>query len=453
MDAAPLPPRLLAYAQANAPRYTSYPTAPHFSGDIGAEAATAWLGALPHSEALSLYVHVPYCKQLCWYCACHTVGASSSAPVSRYGQTLIREIELIADLTQARGALHLHWGGGSPNSLKPSEFANIVDALARRFDLSRLEEHAVELDPRTLDDDMIKALGAHGVTRASLGVQTFTDETQAAIGRIQPLSLVSASVERLRAVGVAGLNMDLMYGMPHQTPATVAADCARAADLGADRVAVFGYAHVPWFKSRQKLIKTEDLPGAAARMAQAEAARAMLTARGYVEIGFDHFARSEDSMARRAHDGALKRNFQGYTADCGETLIGFGASAISSYPQGYVQNAPAIPAWRAAIEADRPAGMRGIALDGEDRLRRAVIERLMCAGAVDVGELAQAYGASPDVFREDFDQLARLEEDGLVRVDHLRVEVTPVGRPFVRLAAACFDAYLARAQARHSRAV
>lgn len=439
---------LRPYADQTAPRYTSYPTAPHFTDQVDGETVRGWLAALPPDADLTLYLHVPFCRDICWYCGCHTVATRKDAPVLDYAATLMREVALAAQSTRARRVKAIHWGGGTPNILTPAAFRALAAELRDRFDLSGLEEHAIELDPRTLTLDQIAAFAEAGVTRASLGVQDLNAHVQASIGRVQPYEVVAAAVERLRHGGVDKINLDLMYGLPNQTVADAIRSAELAAELAPNRLAAFGYAHVPWFKTRQRLIAEPSLPDAETRFDQAEAIRDTLAAHGYRAIGFDHYARADDALAAAADDGRLGRSFQGYEEARADALIGFGASAISTYPDGYAQNAPDIAGWSRAVLAGRLPTVRGRAVTADDRVRRDIIERLLCAFEADVaqdGGLAAFPGAE--------EALAPLAADGLVALEGDRVRVTPKGRPFARLAAQAFDAYRAGSAARHSVAV
>jgi oxygen-independent coproporphyrinogen-3 oxidase len=446
--------RLLAHAMEDVPRYTSYPTAPHFHAGVGEAQVRDWALALDPDGPVSVYAHIPFCERLCWYCGCHTSVPNGYGRVAAYLETLHAEIDLWERLAPAHGgASHVHFGGGSPNSLSPDDFAGLLRRLRAVFAARPDAEIAVELDPRSLTPRWIDAAAGAGVTRASLGVQTFAPHVQAAINRIQPFEMIAAAVRDLRAAGVAAINFDLMYGLPEQTEADLADTIARAVDLAPDRIAVFGYAHVPWFKKHQSAIDEAVLPGVRARMAQAARAGDLLGAAGYVAIGFDHFARPGDTMALAAAEGALKRNFQGYTTDAAETLIGLGASSIAAFPQGYAQNAPGVKDWSAAVRAGRLPVARGLVIDDEDRLRRAAIERVLCDGAVDAAGVSRAHDRAPDALDDAFEALEALAADGLVRIEGRRVVATETGRRFLRTIAACFDARRVKAAARHSMAV
>jgi len=375
------------------PRYTSYPTAPQFHAGIGAESYRRWLGGLDPAAPVSLYLHVPFCRRLCWYCGCNTHVASRYRSVATYRDLLLAEIDRVAAaLPAGLRASRIHWGGGTPTILSPEDFLAIHARLRRHFDIGPESEIAIEIDPRVLDKPMVAALAEAGVRRASLGVQDFDPEVQRAINRWQPYERTAAAAEALREAGIGNINLDLIYGLPHQTLASLLRTIDLAFGLAPQRIALFGYAHVPWLKPHQQLLPAADLPGPAARWDQAMGAAERLQALGYDWIGLDHFALPGDDMAEAARRGRLRRNFQGYTTDDAETLLGFGASAIGRLPQGYVQNITEVKEWEAAVGGGDLPIARGIALDDDDRLRRLVIERLMCDLEVDLGASTRAFG-------------------------------------------------------------
>ena len=435
----------LALAERNVPRYTSYPTAPHFTAGVGPDTYRDWLGALLSEARLSLYIHVPFCTELCHYCGCNTRAIRKQEPVDAYAERLLEEIALLPGLN-GRKLTHLHWGGGTPSILGPAWLETIASALASRFDLSELKEHAIELDPRRLDRSLVRALKTIGVNRASLGVQDTSPHVQQAIGRVQPFELVERAADWLREAGIVNLNVDLMYGLPTQTVRDVARSAELAASLGGQRMALFGYAHVPWFKQHQRLIDDAALPDAAARLEQAQVASETLQSFGYQIVGLDHFALPCDELSVAAREGRLHRNFQGYTTDEDDALIGLGASAIGRLPQGFIQNAPDLGGYSRAVQAGRFATVKGLALSDDDRTRAAIIERLMCDLAVDLA----CFGGG---FADEMTELRALAADGLLTIDGKRIAITERGRPYVRIAAAVFDTYLAASQKRHSAAV
>jgi oxygen-independent coproporphyrinogen-3 oxidase len=436
------------------PRYTSYPTAPHFHPGIGSRDYAAWLAAGDAKAPVSLYLHVPYCKSMCWYCGCHTKVAARYEPVGEVAARLIAEIELVSGLIgRPRPVSQIHWGGGTPNMLKPADFARVMAAIDRHFARADTAEVAIEMDPRLLTQEMAAECLMSGVNRVSLGVQDFDPEVQRLINREQPFDLVRDAVALLRAHGIAGINLDLMYGLPGQTAETIRRTIDLADSLAPDRLALFGYAHVPWMKTHQRLIDESRMPDSAGRWALMTLANERLRELGYVQIGFDHFARADDPMVLALKTGRLTRNFQGYAVENAATLIGLGPSAIGTLPQGYVQNVADTGAWHRAIAEGRLATARGIAINDEDRLRRAIIERLLCDFAVDLDAVSRAHGMTGRRFAQEKVRLNELAQDGLVELDGERIRVTELGRPLARIAAACFDTYLETGKARHSKAV
>ncbi len=436
----------LALAERNVPRYTSYPSAPHFS-KVGPDTYREWLAALPHAARVSLYIHVPFCTELCHYCGCNTRAVRKRTPVDTYAEHLLEEIALLGDLNGAR-LTHIHWGGGTPSILGPQWLETISGAIASRFDLSSLKEHAIELDPRRIDQPLVRTLKAIGINRASLGMQDASPHVQHAIGRVQPFELVERAAQWLREAGIANLNLDLMYGLPTQTDRDVARSAELAASLNPQRLALFGYAHVPWFKTHQRLIDETTLPGATERIEQARIAAETLASFGYQAIGLDHFALPDDELCIAAREGRLHRNFQGYTTDDANALIGIGASSIGRLPQGYVQNAPDMGHYARSVAAGTFATVKGLALSDDDRLRAAIIERLMCDLKLDLG----AFGGVAR-FAEEMEALQGLAAQGLLTIDGAKITITEAGRPYIRIAAAAFDSYLAESQKRHSVAV
>ncbi len=434
------------------PRYTSYPTAPNFHAAVNADVFGSWLSSLPGAAALSLYLHVPFCRELCHYCGCHTKATLRDEPIIAYAQRLVEEIAIVASHTGRRMVTHIHWGGGTPSILDARQLQLIADKLAHHFDLSAIREHAIELDPRYLTPDLAKALGDIGVNRASLGVQDFSEHVQQAAGRIQPFDTVKQTVETLNDFGIDRINIDLMYGLPKQTVADVRRTASLAHSLQPQRVAVFGYAHVPWFRPQQRLIADADLPSSPERLAQAEAAHETLVQFGYRPVGLDHYAKPDDQLV--AKSGRLQRNFQGYTDDDADALVGLGASAISRLPQGFAQNAPPVGTYSRAIADGKLATVKGIELSDDDRLRGRIIERLMCDMVVDLDAVAGETGFDVDTdFSDEIGSLQPFQDNGSVLIDGRRIRITESGRPYMRLVASVFDTYLAQAKSRHSVAV
>ena len=442
------------FEAARVPRYTSYPTVPHFSGAVGPAEHAAWLAAVPADRPVSLYLHVPYCRQLCWYCGCTTSISADAARPAAYAALLAAELELVASHLPGRLPLgHLHWGGGTPTSIGAEAFRRLMARIADRFAILPDAEMAVEIDPRFLPEEIVAALAESGIGRASLGVQSFEPAVQTAINRVQPLDRTLAVIEALRRAGISRINVDLIYGLPRQTVEGCRSTVRALLPVLPDRFAIFGYAHLPALKKHQRMIEARELPDAVARVAQFEAMAEELEAADYVPIGLDHFARPDDPMARAAAEGRLRRNFQGYTIDAAETLLGLGASAISSFREGYVQNHHELVPWRTAVREGRLATARGLALSARDRLEREAIERIMCDGAVDLAAVGARHGVAPEACVTDPARLAELERLGIVVREGSVLRVPAECRPLLRIAATIFDRYLERAPARHAVAV
>lgn len=447
--------RLLKYATADVPRYTSYPTAVRFADGFGHDTWRRWLNELPDDASLSIYVHIPFCRQMCWYCGCHTTIPNTYERAEAYVKRLLREIDMTAPLINGpKGRVtHFHFGGGTPTYLKDEHLSAIVEKVETLFGFADGAEIAIEMDPRTFDADKAKALAAMGFNRASFGVQDFEPRVQELVNRIQPYDMVARCVADLHAAGIERVNFDLMYGLPGQTEDSVMRSAELAAGLGPDRIAVFGYAHVPWFKKHQKMIREADMPDIEARYRQALAIKETLRANGYAAIGLDHYARDDDPMTRALHDHTLRRNFQGYTVDPADALIGFGTSAISQLPQGFAQSARDMARWATAMEEGRPAIDRGLELSDEDRMRAAIIEQLMCFLAARPDDIARAHGFDPAVLAASWDKLGELAADGLCVIADGEVRVPEERRLFVRTVAAAFDAYYKPVANRHAKAV
>ncbi len=431
------------YLNLRVPRYTSYPTAPHFSAEIGEAEMRGWLGALPADTRLSLYLHVPFCRQICWYCGCNMKLVARERPIAAYVGALIDEIHLVADALPGRFTVsQIHWGGGTPTTLSPEDFAFVDHALRDCFDIAADAEIAVETDPRSLTLETVEALARMGCNRASLGVQEFDETVQRAINRVQPCETVERVTGWLRDHGIRAINFDLIYGLPHQTKPMLLDTVRRAVGLAPDRIALFGYAHVPWMAKNQRMIEESALPDAAARFEMSEAAGDLIESLGYQRIGIDHFALPDDTLALAARAGRLHRNFQGYTADDAGALIGFGASAISALPQGYAQNFVETGAYMRLVAQGRLPVAKGIAIDIDDEWRRAVIERLMCDFAVDFEAIGSGRGKQARDWRKELELLQPFLAEGLIEQHGSRLAITARGRPLVRVIATAFDAYL-----------
>ena len=453
------------YAEAAVPRYTSYPSANLFS-DVSPLQAGAWIGELNTESPVSLYVHVPFCRQLCWYCGCHTTVTRRYSPIRAYSELLIKEFEIWADHVGAIGSTeiqgkapsklavsHLHFGGGTPNSLEANDMCRIMKKLRSLFSFAVNAEIATEIDPRTLTEEFAEVLALTGFNRVSLGIQDVSRDVQELINRVQTEDQVEAAVTTLRRVGIERINFDLLYGLPGQTVDHVLRSADAAIDHGADRVAVFGYAHVPWFKKHQSVIDKNMLADGPARLKQAQTIAERLQSKGMVAIGLDHFAVRNDPLAKAYVEGTLRRNFQGYTTDSATALLGFGASSISKLPGAYLQNEPHLGRYRQRIESRKLATTRGIGLTEDDRFRAELIEELMCHGAVNLHTVCARHDRTLTELNDAFYRLKELENDDIVHADSGTITMTKTGAPYVRCVAACFDRYFRSGSGKHSSAV
>ncbi|NDW46653.1 oxygen-independent coproporphyrinogen III oxidase [Ruegeria sp. PrR005] len=442
----------LGLFDAKVPRYTSYPTAPHFSNDVGASDFGNWIGAIPPHSEVSLYVHVPFCRRLCWFCACRTQGTQTDNPVIAYVETLKAELALLASrLPEGVRLSRLHWGGGTPTLLNPDLMRDLAKSIFDVVPLGPNAEFSVEIDPNEIDDARLDALAEAGMNRASIGIQDFDSEIQKTIGRIQGYDITRKAVDMIRARGIYSLNADILYGLPHQTRARMTESVQKLLSLNPDRVALYGYAHVPWMAKRQQLIPSDALPTPEERLDLFDTARRLFLWDNYAEIGIDHFATREDGLTRALDAGKLKRNFQGYTDDQADVLIGVGASAISKFPQGFAQNAPATSAHTGAIRAGNFSTSRGHQFKGQDILRARLIEALMCDFRINTSEILRDHDISASELQrmyhqanENFEGLLRITEDGLF--------IPPEARPLTRMVARCFDDY-DLSKAGHSSAI
>ncbi|MBV1866742.1 MAG: oxygen-independent coproporphyrinogen III oxidase [Marinosulfonomonas sp.] len=444
--------RELGLFDARVPRYTSYPTAPQFSDRVDGKLANEWIRAIPADSTVSLYAHVPFCKRLCWFCACRTQGTTTLSPVKAYIETLEKELSTIAShLADGISIEHLHWGGGTPTILPAETIARLANTIFSHIPLAQGAQFSVEIDPNEIDDARLDALAAAGMNRASIGVQDFDPLIQKTIGRIQSYEVTHKAVVGLRERGIDSLNMDILYGLPHQTNAGISESVQKVLSLAPDRVALYGYAHVPWMAKRQTLIPTDVLPTPEERLELFDTARELFLADGYEEIGIDHFARPDDGLAIAQKCGQLHRNFQGYTEDVSETLIGIGASAISRYPGGYAQNNPSTSAYQASARAGQLATSRGHEYTRDDLLRARLIEALMCDFNVSIGDIAAQTQTTPDIVRELLHDLPQ-HFPGMILLDQEMLEILPHARPLTRMIARHLDAY-DMSQSGHSPAV
>ncbi|MBL9215008.1 MAG: oxygen-independent coproporphyrinogen III oxidase [Opitutaceae bacterium] len=449
---------LIRKYSAPAPRYTSYPPATKFTAEVPVarleEAIAADNG--PGAGPLSLYFHLPFCESLCWYCGCNTVITTRREAAGEYLDDLEREMALVASrLDRERPVAQVHFGGGTPTFLPPAVLTRLGRSIRELFTLAPGAEFGVEIDPRRLTRDHITALRALGANRASLGVQDTNPAVQLAIHRWQPSSLTAQAVAWLRDEGFASINIDLIYGLPMQTPDSFGETIDSVLELEPDRLSVFSYAHVPWLRPAQRIFETRgQLPSPEEKLAMFAVAHARLTGAGYVDIGLDHFARPDDELALAQREGTLHRNFQGYSTAAGASLYGFGVSSISSTADTYRQNRKELSEWQADVRAGRLPVERALVLTPEDRRRRTLIMRLMCDRRLDYSALGAELGLDvASTYAAEIARLDALEADGLVERTPGGMQVTPRGVPLLRVIAAVFDATLAPAAHRHAAAV
>ncbi|MBN8735849.1 MAG: oxygen-independent coproporphyrinogen III oxidase [Xanthomonadales bacterium] len=456
-------PSLMARYDVPAPRYTSYPTAPQFHAGFGeAQLREAAVASNETGAPLSLYVHMPFCWSPCFYCGCTRVITRDVRRADQYLEYLQREIAMTAPLFDAgRTVRQLHFGGGTPNFLDIPRLGDLMRELGEHFRFAKDRggvEAGIEVDPRFADFDYVCELGALGFNRISIGVQDFDPVVQAAVNRVQTVAQTFEVLEAARAADFDSVNLDLIYGLPRQTLAGFGQTLDQVLGLAPDRVAVYGYAHLPRLFKAQRQIDAADLPDAAMRLRLFGLAVEKLCGAGYVYIGMDHFARPDDELVRAQRQGTLQRNFQGYSTQGDCDIVGLGMSAIGRIGDSYSQNARDLPGYYLALDNGRLPVARGIALDADDVVRRAAINELMCHGVLDMHAFGERHGiVFAACFAEELERLRQLETDGLVELDPETLRVTSRGRLLLRNVAMCFDAYLSREtqplQPRYARSV
>jgi len=427
------------------PRYTSYPTAVEFHEGVGTDdyltrlAAADKLGDAP----LSLYMHLPFCEERCLFCGCHVIVTKHREAAEPYLELVKREIELLGErLPNRRRFAQLHLGGGTPTYFSPAQLTDLLTHTLRYFHPAAGAELALEADPRVTTADHIDALADLGFNRISFGVQDLTPEVQESINRVQSLEQTAELVEHSRRRGFRGINVDLIYGLPLQTPESFERTVDSVVGLGVDRAAVYSFAFVPWVRGHQKKIEKDQLPDPQTKLALFAIARERFLNAGYESIGMDHFARPDDELARAKHDGRLRRNFQGYAVIPGDDVLGIGISAIGDVRGAYVQNEKKLSTYETRITAGQLPVMRGVARTADDEVRRTVIHELMCNFRVDTKSVSRQFGLDFETyFADDLALLAASEREGLVKIGDGRIEATPVGELFVRNLAMCFDRY------------
>ena len=435
------------------PRYTSYPTAPQFHeqfSDVELRDCARRSNADPIPRRISIYVHVPYCFSPCFYCGCNRVITRDTVRGEAYVERLLREIALVAPMfDRDRDVIQLHFGGGTPNFLRAEQIARIVDSLDRHFHFSRSSDRdfSIELDPRFIEAGDISALAQIGFNRASLGVQDFDAEVQKAVNRVQSVEQTLAVIAACRAAGMRSVNVDLIYGLPKQTAAGFARTLDIVGEVKPDRLAIYGYAHLPSLFKAQKQIDAIDLPTPEAKLGLLQLAIEKCAAAGYQYIGMDHFALPDDDLAKAQARGGLHRNFMGYTTHADSDLIGLGVSAISHIGDSFSQSPRDLPSWEMAIDHGQLPVWRGMLLSSDDVLRADLIQRLMCQGDIDIAAFEDRHGiVFSEYFSDALAALQPLQADGLVDVSNTRIIATGRGRMLLRIIAMCFDTYLAKPQ-------
>jgi oxygen-independent coproporphyrinogen-3 oxidase len=455
-----LPQALLQQHDVPGPRYTSYPTADRFVDSFGADDSRAALERRAASDApLSVYVHIPFCESVCYYCACNKIVTRHHDEAGPYLRALERELELqLVSLRRGMPLTQLHLGGGSPTFLNDDELAALMALLRGGFDIRSDAELSIEVDPRTVDRTRLHHLAALGFNRLSFGVQDFDPQVQQAVHRVQPFDSVRALMQAARAIGFRSINVDLIYGLPKQTPQSFERTVAQVGSLRPDRIALYAYAHLPQRFKPQRRIDAAALPDAASRVQMLGHAIAGFLARGYAHIGMDHFALADDALAVARREGRLHRNFQGYSTQPDCDLIALGVSAIGKVGDTYSQNAKTLAEYEDALRHGRLPVVRGLALTPDDRLRRDVVMALMCQGRVDIGAVEQAHGIDfAATFAAELEQVDALARQGLAERDAAAIRATPRGWYFIRALAMVFDRHLQadreRARDRFSRIV
>jgi len=442
------------WLELEAPRYTSYPSAHHFAAQTHEGHYRQWLENIGHHKAVSVYIHIPFCRELCWFCGCHTKITRRYKPIYDYIQAMFQEIKMLQHFIKGKGTLvNIYFGGGSPNLLEDSDLRSILTNVSSIFKIVTLRESSIELDPRTTSPEKIALYSSLGFNRVSIGVQDFDPKVQLAINRFQPYSLVEKVVKNLREAGIDQINCDLIYGLPHQNLENFRHTLEKTISLNPSRIAIFSYAHIPHIKKHQRMIDTTSLPSPIEKLSLYLLAHEFLQDNGYIAIGIDHFAKPSDPLTTAFKNHTLKRNFQGYVSDDTEVLIGMGSSAISHFPEGYVQNSQNMPEYRDLVGNNRLPTIRGWQMSKDDQLQKTVIDELLCFMGVDLEEISQRFAVDPSYFKKELDSLQSLESLGIAKIKGYVVEVVGQYRMTARLVASVFDKYHRTMAGRYSKVV
>lgn len=444
----------LKLLNASVPRYTSYPTAPHFNKEINETKQRSWLKNLPKDEGVSVYIHIPFCDRLCWFCGCHTKQVNRYNPIRTYLKAVHSEIALLHNAIGFTPRLvNLHLGGGSPSIIHGDDLQQLRHVLEQHFHFDPEAQISVEIDPSDMTKQDFSGFKSFGITRASIGVQDFDKQVQQAINRPQTFEQTEKAVQTLRSIGITSLNIDALYGLPFQTQERIKTTIQQVLSLNPDRIALFGYAHVPWMKKHQKMIDEQHLPGPIERFAQSQLAASLLEDHGFISIGIDHFAKPQDALTKAKTNGCLHRNFQGYTEDACTTLLGLGASSISKLAQGYTQNeTPTANYMRLVADGHLPV-TRGIEMREDDYLYADIIEQLMCQFGFSLSWLHMRHGSNAQTIEELILEIRERDKEELTEFDGENFTINQKAHPFARIVASWFDARMREKNARYSVAV
>lgn len=431
----------LKWVGINAPRYTSYPTAPHFNADINDKNYDDWLSQIKDDSSVSLYIHIPFCKKLCWFCGCNTSIVDHYQPIATYLEFLLKEISILAQkINQKSQITHIHFGGGSPTILNIEDFSKIIELIQSKFQVIKTPQISIEIDPRNVNKEKIELYGKIGVNRASIGVQDFNHKTQEAVNRIQPFNMVKDLFEQLRENNINNINIDLIYGLPFQTSKSIEETINLSLTLNPSRIALFSYAHVPHFKTHQNFVNQEAIVSDDERLRMFLSASKIIEKQSYKAIGIDHFARLDDELTIALKEKVLRRNFQGYVADNADSLIGVGLSSIGQLNQGYIQNSSKFKEYKNLLNKDQLPVIRGVATSREDKIRKEIIDKLMCYMEVNLAEVIKKHDLSDDYFHKELGVVSRLYQ-GTAQVDNQTIKVICKHKMSTRAIALIFDEY------------
>ena len=438
------------------PRYTSYPTAPHFKKESDDKLYQKWLKEIPENSKISLYFHIPFCAKLCWYCGCNTQIINHYSPVERYLTYLKKEISIISNIISDKNLkiCHIHFGGGSPTIIDPKNFEDLFSYIRKNFNILPDAEIAIEVDPRNINEEKVQIYQKVGINRVSFGVQDFDLNVQKLINRVQPFDLVAEICNLFRKYDIKNINLDFIYGLPGQTLETITKNIKLIKELDPDRIAFFGYAHVPWVKKYMRFIKDEDLPNAKDRIELYNIIANNLQDIGYQAIGLDHFAKKDSDIIEQLKKRKLKRNFQGYSTDKANILIGMGISSISYLPSGYSQNNTKNIPYPKAIEQNRLPIAKNIKITKEDKIRKLIIDEIMCYLDIDLNKFIKEFDLNDNYFDQELKELESLENENLIKIIDKKIIINPKTPQIARVTASFFDQYFDnKNNNKHSKAI